>query len=189
VAEVRRRAGAVQVTLSGEEASALTALAAQVATLLSDDTDPNADGAADPLEAMVGMTTEAVPAPDDPALRRLLPDAYGDEAAAGEFRRLMDGELRRLKSQALDELRSAVEGGGEAGGEAGVKLRLTAQQAEKWLQALTDIRLVLGTRLDVTEDLDDRWAQLGAEDVMAPLLAAYEWLGWLQESVVAALDD
>jgi hypothetical protein len=185
VAEVRRRAGAVQVTLSGEEASALTALAAQVATLLSDDTDPNADGAADPLEAMVGMTTEAVPAPDDPALRRLLPDAYGDEAAAGEFRRLMDGELRRLKSQALDELRSAVEGGGEAG----VKLRLTAQQAEKWLQALTDIRLVLGTRLDVTEDLDDRWAQLGAEDVMAPLLAAYEWLGWLQESVVAALDD
>jgi len=50
-------------------------------------------------------------------------------------------------------------------------------------------RLVLGTRLDVTEDLEDRWAQLGPDDPMAPLLAAYEWLGWLQESVVQALSD
>ena len=56
-------------------------------------------------------------------------------------------------------------------------------------ETLTDIRLVLGSRLDVTEDLEDRWAKLGPDDPMAPLLAAYEWLGWLQESVVLALDD
>jgi hypothetical protein len=183
VAEVRRRGRAVQVSLSGEEASALTALAAQVANLLADDAGPS-DRVTDPLEAMVGMTSEAVEVPDDPALKRLLPDAYADEALSGEFRQLMDGELRRLKASALDELRAAVEGAGEAG----VKVRLTTEQADTWLQALTDIRLVLGTRLDVTEDLDDKWAQLTPDDPMGPLLAAYEWLGWLQESVVLALE-
>jgi hypothetical protein len=173
----------VQVVLTGEEASALAALAAQVATMLADDGLP-AD-AVDPLEAMVGMATEPVEPPDDPALRRLLPDAYADDTLSGEFRRLMDGELRRLKTEALDEMRDTVEGGGDGG----VKVRLAPQQAETWLQALNDIRLVLGTRLDVTEDLEDRWAQIGPDDPMAPLLAAYEWLGWLQESVVLALGD
>ena len=184
MAEVRRRAGAVQLTLTGDEASALAALAAQVATLLgSDDAEPG-ETEADPLETMVGLTSGPVSTPDDPALRRLLPDAYADRDAAGEFRRLMDSELRRLKTDALDEVRGAV---ASAGG-SGAKLRLAPQQAESWLQALTDIRLVLGTRLDVTEDLEDRWAQIGPDDPMAPLLAAYEWLGWLQESVVLALD-
>lgn len=181
MAEVRRRAGAVQIVLTGEEASALAALAAQVATMLADDTPATTD----PLEAMVGMTTEPVDAPDDPALRRLLPDAYADDTMSGEFRRLMDGELRRLKTEALDDMRGAV----AAADDSGMKVRLAPQQAESWLQALNDIRLVLGTRLDVTEDLEDRWAQLGPDDPMAPLLAAYEWLGWLQESVVQALSD
>lgn len=183
MAEVRRRAGAVQVVLTGEEASALAALAAQVATMLVDEDSPTKP--TDPLEAMVGMTTEPVAPPDDPALRRLLPDAYADDTMSGEFRRLMDGDLRRLKTEALDEVREAVEGNLEGG----VKLRLAPQQAETWLQALNDIRLVLGTRLDVTEDLEDRWAQIGPDDPAAPLMAAYEWLGWLQESVVLALDD
>ena len=186
MAEVRRRAGAVQVSLSGEEASALAALAAQVATLLAEEGDVgiSPDNSADPLEAMVGMTTGEVAAPDDPALRRLLPDAYSDdEVMSGEFRRLMDGELRRQKTEALEEMRDAVDGADESG----VKLRLAPQQAETWLQALNDIRLVLGTRLDVTEDLEDRWAEIGPDDPVAPLLAAYEWLGWLQESVVLAL--
>jgi hypothetical protein len=184
MADVRRRAGAVQVTLSGEEATALAALAAQVATLLADDGAQPTAADADPLEAMVGMQTEPVAPSDDPAVRRLLPDAYADDTLSGEFRRLMDGELRRQKTEALDDLRDAVAGAGDRG----VKLRLAPQQAESWLQALTDIRLVLGTRLDVTEDLEDRWAQLGPDDPKATLLAAYEWLGWLQESVVLALD-
>ena len=184
MAEVRRRGGAVQVTLTGEESSALAALAAQVAAMLADDGSPAAE-TADPLEAMVSLTTEPVEPPDDPALRRLLPDAYADDTLSGEFRRLMDGELRRQKTEALDELLGAVDDSGEGG----VKLRLAPQQAEAWLQALNDIRLVLGTRLDVTEDLEDRWAQLGPNDPMAPLLAAYEWLGWLQESVVLAIDE
>src|SRR3954449_9076239 len=116
MAEVRRRAGAVQVMLSGDEATALAGLAAQVATLLADDGAQPTAVDADPLEAMVGLQTapvapsgdrargraplEARGAPqtepgapsDDPAVRRLLPAAYADDTLSGEFRRLMDGE-------------------------------------------------------------------------------------------------
>ena len=57
------------------------------------------------------------------------------------------------------------------------------------LQALTDIRLVLGTRLDVTEDPAEMWARMTPDDPRGALLAVYDWLGWLQESIVRALDS
>ena len=184
MAQVRRRRGAVQITLSGDEASTLGALAQQVSDLLT--TDEDADATADPLEAMVGLSGASVEAPDDPAVKRLLPDAYSDDApAAGEFRRLMDAELRQIKTGALTDVSTAA---ATAGGQT-VVLRLEAEQAERWLQALTDIRLVVGTRLDVTEDPADMWNALEPEDPRVPLLAVYDWLGWLQESIVRALDE
>ena len=187
--DVKRRGRTVQVTLTAEEVGVLVALAHQVSDLLSPDNGrSDADGGpdVDPLEELVGMSRESVAAPDDPALKRLLPDAYGDDdTAAGEFRRLMDGELRRLKTEALDELLEGLSGSEGAP----ATLRLPPQQVEAWLQALTDIRLVLGTRLDVTEDMTETWQSLAPDDPRAPLLAAYDWLGWLQESLVQALDD
>jgi len=177
----------VQVTLSGDEASTLGTLARQVSELLSDgDDDAVAPGAeVDPLEAMVGLSSSSVEAPDDPAVKRLLPDAYSDdESASGEFRRLMDTELRQIKTGALNDVTTAA---ATAAGQT-VVLRLEPEQAERWLQALTDIRLVVGTRLDVTEDPVDMWNALEPEDPRVPLLAVYDWLGWLQESIVRALD-
>jgi hypothetical protein len=63
--------------------------------------------------------------------------------------------------------------------------RLTAEEAQAWLTALNDLRLVLGTRLDVSEDtfLD----RLDAGDPRAPELALYAYLSWLQEQLVEAL--
>ena len=191
MAEVRRRRGAVQVVLAADEASTLANLAQQVAALLADgggDGDVDADDATpeDPLEAMVGLTSSNVEAPEDPAVRRLLPDAYKDDPeAAGEFRRLMNAELRQTKTGALAEVSAAaMSGAGQT-----ATLRLREEQAERWLQALTDIRLVLGTRLDVTEDPADMWERLEPDDPRGALLAVYDWLGWLQESIVRALDS
>ena len=169
--------------LAADEASTLGTLARQVADLLADDDAAPPD---DPLEAMVGLGDASTEAPDDPALRRLLPDAYNEDAdAAGEFRRLMDGELRQIKTGALTELNEgATSGAGQT-----VTLRLKDEQAERWLQALTDIRLVLGTRLDVTEDPAEMWARMTPDDPRGALLAVYDWLGWLQESIVRALDS
>jgi hypothetical protein len=63
--------------------------------------------------------------------------------------------------------------------------RLSADEADAWLRALNDLRLVLGTRLDVQEDmlLDN----LRPDDPRASGLAIYGWLSWLQEQLVAAL--
>ena len=53
------------------------------------------------------------------------------------------------------------------------------------LRALNDVRLVLGTRLDVQEDtlLDE----LGPDESRAQGLAVYGYLTWIQEQLVAAL--
>jgi hypothetical protein len=113
-------------------------------------------------------------APDDPSLRRLFPPAYEDEADETEYRRLMRDELLGGRRRALQVLEDT------AGSD-----RLTAEEAQAWLTALNDLRLVLGTRLDVSEDtfVDG----LDAGDPRAPELALYAYLTWLQEQLVEAI--
>ena len=110
----------------------------------------------------------------DPSLRRLFPPAYDEEADETVYRDLMGSELLNGRREALELLaRTAKE------------KRLSADEAGAWLRALNDLRLVLGTRLDVQEDmlLDD----LRPDDPRASGLAIYGWLSWLQEQLVAAL--
>jgi uncharacterized protein DUF2017 len=112
--------------------------------------------------------------PDDPSLERLSPPAYEDKRAAAEYKRLMGDELMTGHRRALDVLEAT------AGQE-----RLSAGEAEAWLTALNDLRLVLGTRLDVREDT---FAEgLDVRDPRAPELAVYGYLSWLQEALVAAI--
>ena len=111
--------------------------------------------------------------PEDPSLRRLRPRAYDDEEVEREFRSLMGGEL---ESRRLENLRGLAETAG--------KERLAAAELDRWLAALNDLRLVLGTRLDVT---DDQFAD--GFDPSAPNayeLAVYAFLTWVQEAAVQA---
>jgi hypothetical protein len=62
---------------------------------------------------------------------------------------------------------------------------LEEEQLTGWMAALNDLRLVLGTRLDVSEDMWDE--ELDPNDPRAPALGLYGYLGWLQEQVVEAL--
>jgi hypothetical protein len=144
---------------------------------------PAAAGAEpDPLEALVGAMPEAVEAPRDPALARLLPDGYSDDPeASAELRRYTESELRAGKAAAartaLAWLRDAGEG----------SMRLDDETAQAFLAALNDVRLVLGTRLDVTEETYAELAQLSRGDPRYGPLAVYDWLTGLQESLVGAL--
>ena len=58
------------------------------------------------------------------------------------------------------------------------------EQADAWLGCLNDLRLVLGTRLEVTEDTE---LDLRRDDPRAQALTVYGWLGWLQESLLEAM--
>ncbi|MGH3919863.1 MAG: DUF2017 family protein, partial [Pseudonocardiaceae bacterium] len=66
----------------------------------------------------------------------------------------------------------------------GGRVRLSDEQAQAWLAALNDVRLALGTVLDVTEDMPD---ELAPDDPRAPHLGVYHWLTWVQESLIQAV--
>jgi Domain of unknown function (DUF2017) len=112
--------------------------------------------------------------PGDPALRRLFPRAYEDEQDEAAYRELMGNELAAGRSRALQVL-----------SETATAEHLTAEQAQAWLTALNDLRLVLGTRLDVTDE--SLLEGLAENDPRAPELALYAYLSWLQEQLVEAL--
>ncbi len=109
---------------------------------------------------------------DDPVLRRLAPPAYPDDPEhEAEYRELVAEDLGRQRLRALELMEATVDAE-----------RLNEEEATAWLGALNDLRLVLGTRLDVTEDL----SEVPETDPRAPALAVYHYLGWLQEQLVAA---
>ena len=111
----------------------------------------------------------------DPQLRRLFPPAYEEEADETAYRDLMGSELLNGRREALEVMAQTAK-----------QKRLSAEEAEVWLRALNDLRLVLGTRLDVQEDM---LFELSPDDPRGPGLAIYGWLSWLQEQLVAALSQ
>jgi Domain of unknown function (DUF2017) len=112
--------------------------------------------------------------PDDRSLERLFPPAYDDAEDEAEYRRLMGDELLEGRRRALRVIEETLD-----------EDRLTKEQAEAWLTALNDLRLVLGTRLDVTEDM--LLERLRPDDPNALEISLYAYLSWLQEQLVEAL--
>jgi hypothetical protein len=216
VAGFRRSAGGATARFAAAQAAIIRSLVSQVSELVGGEdmleaatgtagpaatgtadpaaagtADPAAAGTADPaaagddqaLRAMAAQfsVAEAAELPDDPILARLLPDAYADDAkASGEFRRYTEIGLRSGKIAAaqtvLDTL--PVSGG---------RVRLSAADAQAWLRALNDVRLSLGVVLGVTDDFDDTVRNLPADDPRAAYIGVYQWLAYLQESLVEAL--
>jgi hypothetical protein len=135
---------------------------------------------AEDLAAMIGLTENAE-LPDDPVLARLLPDAYRDDPeASGEFRRYTEHGLRSGKTAAARTVLATLPASGG-------RVRLSGQQAQDWLRALNDVRLALGVRLEVTDDFDNRAANMEPDDPRAPYIGVYQWLAYLQETLVRAL--
>ncbi len=135
---------------------------------------------ADELAAMVGLS-ENTELPDDPVLARLFPDAYrGDPEASGEFRRYTEHGLRSGKTAAARTVLATLPA-------TGGRVRLSEPEAQAWLRALNDVRLALGVRLEVTDDFDDEVANMESDDPRAPYIGVYQWLAYLQETLVRAL--
>ncbi|WP_299052082.1 DUF2017 domain-containing protein [uncultured Nocardioides sp.] len=185
-----RRSKRVIATFSGFEADLLRSLTSQLVELLRNEQAAPTDSV-DPLEAMMdfsGPTTE----PEDPVLRRLFPTAYpDDEEAAGDFRRFTEGALRDTKATSASAIIDALE-------EAGLPPELTEDglvidveldrgEAHAWMRTFTDVRLALATRLEVEEGDEERWAAMPEDDPRARAHDIYDWVGYLQETLVHAL--
>jgi hypothetical protein len=182
-----RRSKRVFATFSSFEADLLRSLAAQLVELLRNE-EAAPSTATDPLEALLDFTGPTT-VPDDPVLARLFPDAYrGDDEAAGEFRRFTEGTLRDGKARAAATVIDTLEEAGlppEPGEEELViDVELDRENAEVWMRSLTDLRLALATRLGVEEGDEDYWYSLPDDDPRGQAHRIYEWLGYLQETLV-----
>lgn len=172
------------------EADLVRTLVAQVVELVRDEAPgPSGD---DPLASLLQMDGP-VDAPEDPVLARLLPDAYRDDAeSAGEFRRFTERGLRDQKADnglvVLESLRDAgLPDEVVAGDDLTVDVELTPTEVQAWLRTLTDVRIALATRLGVEDDDDQYWASLPDDDPRSYLHDIYDWLGFVQESLVVAI--
>ena len=110
---------------------------------------------------------------EDPGLRRLFPTAYpDDDELEAEYQSLMSPDLLASHAAALETMETTVD-----------RDRLSEDEVLGWLGALNSLRLVLGTRLEVTEDMEF----VDESDPRHPAFALYHYLTWLQDEVVTAL--
>ncbi len=169
----------IRAKLDAHEKSLLAHLFVEVYELLDAHDGPAEQ---DPLAVMVGIGT-AVDTPADPALARLLPDGHRDDPqASADFRRYTELGLRDRKRAGLETARVTL---GREG-----TLVLDDGEARAWAVALTDVRLVLAERMGLRtdEDHDRLLEQAEADDEgVSVLLSLYDFLTWLQETLVTAL--
>jgi hypothetical protein len=130
----------------------------------------------DQLEQLLAAAEDDVA--NDPVLARLLPEGHrGDPRLAADYREMTESALRSGKADDLATVRATLP---PSGGE----VRLDGDQASAWLRTTNDLRLALGTRLEITEDTDP---PDDVTDDEGQQLAVYYWLTALQGSLVDAL--
>lgn len=188
----RRRRGGIFATFEPGEAHMLANLSGQVVELLRDRNGVS-ESEPDPLFAQVGMTGPLMP-PEDPVLRRLLPDAYRDDPDdAAEFRRYTEQSLSAAKvSNAELMIGSLVDGGlsfdeSDLESTKQIEVELDAETVQAWLRSLTDIRLSLAVRLGIETDEDVMLVGASEDEAISAMSEIYDWLGYVQESLVTSL--
>jgi hypothetical protein len=171
----RRSGDRVVCVLERNEAALLRGMVSQIREILA---ARQAESPTDELAAITGMRPGPSTPPTDRVLARLLPDFHrDDDVLAGGLRALHEPELIDAKDGvAAVVLRTCPPDGG--------RVALTLEEAESWLSALNDVRLALGTVLEVTEDMPD---ELPPSDPRAPHLGVYHWLTYVQETLVHGL--
>jgi hypothetical protein len=183
--------GRVLGVFSPLEAELLRSLVSQVVELVRDQS-PDQASSGDPLESLLDIEGGPVTAPDDPVLARLLPDAYADDPdAAEEFRRYTERGLRDQKAESGRRVIADLEEAGLSPDpqpeSEPIELDLAAEQSDAWLRCLTDVRLALATRLGVEEGDEEYWYSLPDDDPRTYMHDVYDWLGYVQETLVQAL--
>jgi len=178
-----RRGDTIVTKLDRREATVLRGLITQIDSMLR----ARLEGTPrDELSELTGIRTGMSTAPDDPILSRLLPDFHrmdGEEPSTEE--RDSAAALRSLHEPELLDLKTGVAGVVlETCPPNGGSVKLSLEQADAWLSAVNDVRLALGTTLDVSDDMPD---ELPDDDPRSPHLGVYQWLTWMQEHLVMAL--
>jgi hypothetical protein len=129
-------------------------------------------------------------AADDPAVRRLVPDAYRDDPeAAAEFRGLTQDDLLSRRATDAGVVRASLRKDGReldpalldrTEAEDSLVVELGPETAGAWLRTLAALRLVLAERLGIADE---------EQDDDDPRYGVYEWIGYRLDILVRALED
>ncbi len=170
--------------LTPHEAALLKSLVGSVVGMLD---ERESSSPQDELEQITGMRTGNTERPGDATLRRLLPDfhAAGDQSGDIEAVDGLNAALRSLhEPEIIDAKRAAAQHILTSLPDDGGRFELTEDGANAWISAVNDVRLALGTLLEITPEGPDH---LPDDHPLAPHLDVYQWLTVLQEYLVLAL--
>lgn len=148
------------------------------------------------LERLEQEGQSVEPGANDPLTARLFPDAYPfDPEASAEFRRLTQTDLNAEKIRTVKRSLKTLEDRSE--------FVLDDSEADSWLRAFNDARLILSVQLGIgsardAEELEHEVAAQDAlyrsgeydqedEDHRLTVYRFYQFLGWLQESLTQAV--
>lgn len=189
----RRRRGGICAAFEPSEAHMLANLSGQVVELLRD-RNGESESEPDPLFDQVGLGGPLSP-PEDPVLQRLLPDAYRDDPEdAAEFRRFTEQALSTAKVRNAEAMIGSLIDGGlsfdpaDAESNHQIEVELDPPTVQAWLRALNDIRLSLAIRLGIDSDEDVMLIGRSEDEGIHAMAEIYDWLGFVQESLVVALE-
>ncbi len=188
----RARGGVVAASFHVVEVELLRSLVGQLLELVRE--EPADLAAGDGWAAELGLSDDAMSRPTDPVLLRLFPDGYREDTeAASDFRRFTERGLRDRKAATaatvLASLATADGAGAPSKNREKIRIELKPDESEAWLRTLTDLRLALGTRLGVTDADEDDWLSLDENDPRRHVHDVYDWLGWVQETLVRTLSS
>jgi hypothetical protein len=177
----------VAIELHSVEARLLADLFESLCDLLGNEDGEESKPDADPLAEQLGLSGlgdgTAAAAPRDPALARLLPDAYPDDPeASAEFRRFTRGDLTAQRRERAETAVRTLDRTSDGG-----RLTLQPDESAAWLGALNDLRLVLGTRLEIVRDGQEPGEGLNRDDPRSTTVPIYQYLGFLQETLIEAM--
>ncbi len=129
-------------------------------------------------QALLGLLAQLDPMV--PLSRRAVPPAYDDPVLEAEYRRLTGPDLQEAHARDVAEMRRVL-------AEPGPVSRLTAAEVDAWLRALAVLRVVLAEHIGIT---GDGWEEdLDPPAHGRPPYAALHALGWVQDELLATLQD
>lgn len=188
----KRRRGGLCATFEPGEAHVIASLTSQVVELLRDRNGELASDP-DPLAGELGLSGGPSLPPDDPVLQRLLPDAYRDDSdESAEFRRFTERSLTSAKVANAEAVLASLREAGldelDEDSEESLEVELDPEAVQAWLRTLTDVRLSLAVRLGIEADEDAMLLHQSEDEAVAAMTELYDWLGYVQETLVTALD-
>ena len=168
--------------LDAHEAALLKSLVASMIGLLD---ERESSSPQDELEQITGMKTGNSEPPDNATLQRLLPDFAKPNDDPADDTDSLNSALRSLHEPSIiDAKRVAAQQLLDTLPDHGGKIELTEDAAHAWTASVNDLRLALGTMLEIRPDGPDR---LPDDHPLAAHLDVYQWLTVLQEYLVVAL--